>query len=137
MTIAEYFADHDEAAFREIEEEVIAGALRRRPAVVLALGGGALGSVLTRHRVLDEALLVHLDQSFEELAPALRALAPGRPLLAGRDESEVRALYDERRELYLVAPVQVRTGREGLSVALARVLEALRVVGVVRDEALP
>ncbi|MCW3065470.1 MAG: 3-dehydroquinate synthase, partial [Solirubrobacterales bacterium] len=56
-TIAQYFADHGEAAFRAEEERLVVELLDRADGGALALGGGALGSVrvrdaLARHRAV-------------------------------------------------------------------------------------
>ncbi|HVB05453.1 MAG TPA: shikimate kinase [Acidimicrobiales bacterium] len=125
MSIADFFAAEGEARFRQIEAETIASALGRRPPVVLALGGGALGDEGTRALLLEEALLVHLDQPFSELRSALPALRRGRPLLAEATEEEVRALFEARRSLYAVAPVQVTLRRRGVVVAAEQVLAAI------------
>ncbi len=47
-SIEDYFSAHGEAAFREIEEEVVCGLLEHPPAPVLSLGGGAVKSERVR-----------------------------------------------------------------------------------------
>jgi shikimate kinase len=128
-SIPALFDAGEEERFRAAEAEVIAEVVHRRPPVVLALGGGALGNVTTRELLLAEALLVHLDQPFEELAPALPSLRIGRPLLARRSEDEIRELFEERRALYAVAPISVRVARHGVAAAAAEVLAALGASG--------
>ena len=61
-TIAEIFARHGEAAFREREHAAIAR-LASADALVLALGGGAIEHPATRALLLaaSETLLVHLE----------------------------------------------------------------------------
>ncbi len=128
-SIAEIFAIEGEASFRSLEAAVVAECVRRRPPVVLAIGGGALGAPKTRALLLEESLLVHLDQPFSAIAGALPALRRGRPLLAEKSDEEVRALYDARRPLYAIAPVQVHVERRGLNAAAEAVLEAIAAGG--------
>lgn len=94
MSIAQLFSERGEAAFREIERQVVGAALERDDAVV-SLGGGALGDPATR-AALEWADVVQLEVSFGE---ALRRLGDGddRPLLHSGD---VKALFDERGALY-------------------------------------
>ena len=124
-SIAEMFDAGEEATFRQLEAEIIADTVHRRPPVVMALGGGALLTETTRRLLLDEALLVHLDQPFSDIASALPSLRRGRPLIARRSEAEVRALYESRRALYAIAPVQVALRRTGVAAAADEVLAAI------------
>jgi shikimate kinase / 3-dehydroquinate synthase len=56
-TIADHFAASGEAAFRQVEEQVVSSLLERPPEPVLSLGGGAVLSprvreLLRRHTVV-------------------------------------------------------------------------------------
>jgi shikimate kinase len=113
-TIAEIFQQDGESAFRTLERqilgEIIASSLVE--ASVLSLGGGAFIDN-TNQQLLRENRVqtVFLDAPAEELFR--RCAQPGvvRPLL--RDPGQFRALFEERRPMYLKAAVCIQTaGRE-------------------------
>jgi shikimate kinase len=126
-TITALFSSGEEATFRRIEAEVIAELLVHRPAAVIALGGGALENPATLDAVLAGSLLVHLDQDFGQLRPALLTLRSGRPLLQARSEEEIEELYRHRALTYERAHLTVRLDRTGIDTATAAVLAALGV----------
>ncbi len=78
MTISELFRERGEAEFRRLEEEA-ASLLEAEPPEVIALGGGALGSHLTRERLRVHAptLLVDADAdtAWERVRDSDRPLA--------------------------------------------------------------
>jgi shikimate kinase / 3-dehydroquinate synthase len=93
--ITEFFDEHGEAAFREVEERVTLEQLGSRSPAVLSLGGGAIGServrsALAAHRVLW--VDVDLDTAWA------RAAGSGRPL--ARDRERFAGLYEEREPVY-------------------------------------
>ena len=73
IPIAEFFARHGEAAFREREHATIAR-LAEEDALVLALGGGAIETEALRNLLLQSAgtLLVHLHVKLETTAGPLQ-----------------------------------------------------------------
>lgn len=91
------FSRLGEPAFREVEEEVVAEALRG-PGIV-SLGGGAVLSDATRD-LLADLDVVYLEVSVEE---GVRRTAgeSTRPVLDADDPvARYRELYDARRPLY-------------------------------------
>ncbi len=103
-SVATVFEQGGEAAFRELERDVVAEVLAG-PDAVVALGGGALGDPGTC-TALEWATVVHLDVSFTE---ALRRSGGtgDRPMLALGDP---KALYDDRQSAYgRVADLRVAT----------------------------
>jgi shikimate kinase len=123
-TIAELFARHGEAAFREREHSTIVR-LAQSDALVLALGGGAIEHPATRTHLLTapNTLLVHLEV---ELATTLKRCAGTeqlRPVLA--DQANLAARYHRRLPLYRLAhisiPVDALTPEEAVA-AILRVL---------------
>ena len=105
-TIAELFARHGEAAFRERERATIAR-LAAGDSLVLALGGGAIEHHATRDLLLTapETLLIHLEV---ELATTLERCAGtelARPILA--DQANLAARYQRRLPLYRMAHVSI------------------------------
>jgi len=71
-SIAEIFRSWGEAGFREIEEEAAVEALSAREPKVIALGGGALGSEVTRRALRDRATTVLVEVDPDTLAVEIR-----------------------------------------------------------------
>jgi shikimate kinase/3-dehydroquinate synthase len=126
-TIAELF-DRSEAAFRELEEEIVDEALRRSSPAVIALGGGSVLSERTRSALRERALCVLLEVEVDTAWE--RAGGAGRPL--ARDKQQFQALYEARQPVY--DDVSDATARDADDVVLAAAgvhvglgsLEALR-----------
>jgi shikimate kinase len=109
-SVSDIFTRDGEAAFRELEEEVVAEALQAHRGV-LALGGGAVLSERTRaalrgHRVVF--LSVGMSEGFRRTG-----LSTARPLLAGvNPRATFKALLDARLPLYReVAMTELATER--------------------------
>src|SRR5208283_5074730 len=83
VTIAEIFARHGEAAFRERERATIAR-LAAGDSLVLALGGGAIENEATRALLLASpgTLLVHLDVELATTLKRCSGTEQSRPVLA-------------------------------------------------------
>ncbi|MGP8184637.1 MAG: shikimate kinase [Terracidiphilus sp.] len=105
-TIAEIFARHGEAAFRERERAAIAR-LAAGDALVLALGGGAIEDPSTRTLLLTApgTLLVHLEVELATTLARCRDSEPIRPLLA--DPANLESRYQRRLPLYRTAHVNL------------------------------
>jgi len=104
--IAEIFARHGEAAFRDLEHATIAR-LAADNNLVLALGGGAIERAETRELLLSGkgTLLVHLEVSLETTVARCAGTENARPVLADRANLESR--YARRLPLYRTAHVSV------------------------------
>jgi 3-dehydroquinate synthetase len=96
--IPELFETRGEPEFRRIEEETLAEALGG-PDAVIALGGGAVLSPLSRERLRARAFTVYLDVSVETAWK--RARGSDRPL--AQKEAEFRKLYESRQAAYAEA----------------------------------
>jgi shikimate kinase/3-dehydroquinate synthase len=94
--IPAFFAEHGEAAFRQIEEDETLFALWAGEPDVFALGGGAILSPEVRERLKQQALTVWLDVDADTCWDRVRG--SDRPL--AQDEGKFRRLYEERRPLY-------------------------------------
>ncbi len=105
-SIAEIFARHGEAAFRERERAVIAR-LAEVDGLVLALGGGAIEHAETRALLLSApgTLLVHLEVQLETTLKRCRGTEGTRPILADRANLERR--YARRLPLYRAAHISI------------------------------
>ena len=106
--ISDIFTDDGEPVFRAMEEEAVAKALVEHEGV-LALGGGAVLSAITRER-LREHTVVFLNVGMAE-GVRRTGLATNRPLLSGvNPRATFKALLDARLPLYReVATVEVLT----------------------------
>ncbi len=115
-SIREYFEREGEAAFRDVEEAVLADTIstpgRADSTVVLATGGGAVIRDNNRQLLHGAGQVVYLHSSPEDLYKRLRH-DRNRPLLQGVDPMErLRDLYSQRDTLYRqTAHFQVETGR--------------------------
>lgn len=123
-TISDMFTTDGEDAFRALEREVVAAALRAGHGV-LALGGGAVladdtRALLRGHRVV--ALDVGLSDGMRRTG-----MSTARPLLAGvNPRATFRTLLEARAALYReVATVQVDTSRRSPNQVVATVLAEL------------
>ncbi|HMT04850.1 MAG: bifunctional shikimate kinase/3-dehydroquinate synthase [Solirubrobacterales bacterium] len=97
QTIPEIFERDGEEAFRELERDVLLGALSDPTIDALALGGGAVESEAIREALMvDGHTVVWLDISVD--AAWRRVRSSSRPL--ARDEAAFRALFEKRQMLY-------------------------------------
>jgi shikimate kinase len=105
--VGRIFAEDGEAAFRILEERVIADVVAREHGVI-ALGGGAIMSPRTR-ALLRQHQVVYLELTEDE--GIRRTAGSGRPLLAGEDPAAVyRRLMAVRTPIYKdLATIRVST----------------------------
>jgi shikimate kinase len=106
VTIAELFARHGEAAFREREHAAISR-LAGGHALVLALGGGAIEHSATRALLLHSpgTLLIHLEVELATTLARCRGTEHVRPILA--DHANLASRYHRRLPLYRTAHVSI------------------------------
>lgn len=114
MLIPEIFATHGEAAFRALETAILPGALE--PGAVVALGGGAVMDDGSWSLVLDRSTPVYLEVPFATLWRRVQS-ERGRPLIAGRSQSDVQGLFEARRARYELSPHRVNGDQEISAVA--------------------
>ena len=105
-TIAELFARHGEAAFRDREHTAIAR-LAAGDALVLALGGGAIEHPATRALLLTapDTLLVHLEVELATTLARCQGTKQTRPVLA--DQANLASRYQRRLPLYRTAHISI------------------------------
>ena len=105
-TIAELFARHGEAAFRDREHATIAR-LATADALVLALGGGAIERAETRDLLLaaPRTLLVHLEVELATTLARCAGTEHTRPILA--DQANLANRYARRIPLYRTAHISI------------------------------
>ncbi len=95
----ELLSTQGEAAFRELEERVLAQLLERGGPRVIATGGGCVESPASRG-LLGGVRTLWLDAPVDVLAARLRRDGTVRPSLTGGDPAEELGLLAERRGAY-------------------------------------
>ena len=104
--IAEIFADHGEAYFREGERKVIARLLESG-AQVMATGGGAFMNEETRRRIREAGISIWLRADLPLLLKRVSRRS-NRPLLNNDDPAVVMSrLIDQRYPIYANADITV------------------------------
>ncbi|WP_255377180.1 shikimate kinase [Pseudacidovorax sp. RU35E] len=125
-SIREYFEREGEAAFRQLEEQVLAE-LGEQGAGVLATGGGIVIRSANRACLLRSFRVVYLHATPEDLYRRLRHDTK-RPLLQVADPlARLRELYSARNGLYReVAHAVVETGRASVAAVVTEVQRQLQ-----------
>jgi len=105
-TIADIFAEHGEAAFREGEKRVIARLLDQ-PEIVLATGGGAYMNAETRAKIRQNGISIWINAELDVLVR--RCLRRShRPLLQNGDvRGTLARLMEQRYPVYSEADFSV------------------------------
>jgi len=137
MPIRDYFATQGEAAFRDIEQDVI-DALTGVDGVVLATGGGAVLRPSNRDALHSRTHVFYLRSTPEELFRRLRH-DTHRPLLQVADpQARLRDLYRERDPLYRrTAHFVVEAARPSVPALIGMVMMQLELAGLVDPTQLP
>ena len=105
-TVAGYFKDHGEAAFREGERRVIDRLLTGR-SIILATGGGAFIPEETREILNKRAITIWLKGDFDTIMERV-SRKDTRPLLQVKDpKAKMRELMDIRYPIYAKAHITV------------------------------
>ena len=128
--IKDYFAREGEAAFRDVEQQVIAE-LAAGADCVLATGGGAVLREANRRKLHDLTHVVYLRSSAEEVHRRVRH-NQNRPLLQVDDPLErLRTLLAERDPLYReTAHFVIETGRPSVPTLVNMIVMQLELAGV-------
>jgi shikimate kinase len=136
-SIRDYFEQHGEAAFRDLEQRVIDD-LTRRDGIVLATGGGAVLRPANRDALHGRSTVFYLRSTPDELARRLRHDTQ-RPLLQGvNPQQKLRELFRERDPLYRrTAHYVVESQRPSVHALLNMVLMQLELAGLVDPGQVP
>jgi shikimate kinase len=137
MPIRDYFAAHGEAAFRDVEQDML-DTLSQHPDTVLATGGGAVLRPSNRDALHSRSHVFYLRNSPEELHRRLRN-DHQRPLLQVEDPLQrLRDLYRERDPLYRrTAHFVVESARPSVPALIGMVLMQLELAGLVDASQVP
>ncbi len=136
-SIRSFFEAEGEAAFRDLEEQVIAE-LAQQPGLVLATGGGAVLRPANREALRRHSTVIYLRATPEELFRRLRHDTQ-RPLLQVADPlRRLRELYRDRDPLYReTAQFIIETGRPSVATMVNMILMQLELAGLVDPAQVP
>ena len=99
MPIARFFEEKGEAAFRQIEEEVLADLLKTDQ--VISTGGGIVISPRNRALLKQNPDNIYLKADFETLYQRISADKDNqRPLFLKNSKEELAAIFNERQAWY-------------------------------------
>ena len=137
MSIRDYFAAQGEAAFRDVEQDVIED-LSAQPGIVLATGGGSVLRPSIRDALHSRTHVFYLRNSPEELHRRL-CHDHQRPLLQVEDPlRRLRELYRERDPLYRrTAHFVVEAARPSVPALIGMVLMQLELACLVDPSQVP
>ena len=96
MSIANFFAEKGEAAFRQVESEVLADLLKTDQ--VVSTGGGVVVSQRNRDLLKTNSDNIYLKADFETLYQRIAADKENqRPLFLNNSKEELREIFQERQ----------------------------------------
>ena len=99
MSIANFFAEKGEAAFRQVESEVLADLLKTDR--VVSTGGGVIISQRNRDLLKTNPNNIYLKADFETLYQRIAADKDNqRPLFLNNSKEELAAIFKERQAWY-------------------------------------
>ena len=99
MSIAEFFAEKGEAAFRQVESEVLTDLLKTDR--VVSTGGGVVVSQRNRDLLKTNSDNIYLKADFETLYHRIAADKDNqRPLFLNNSKEEFAAIFQERQVWY-------------------------------------
>ena len=99
MSITNFFAEKGEAAFRQIESEVLADLLQRDQ--VVSTGGGVVISQRNRNLLKTNSDNIYLKADFETLYQRIAADKDNqRPLFLNNSKEKLAAIFKERQAWY-------------------------------------
>lgn len=123
-SVAGYFFDHGEEAFRDGERRVIERLISDQP-IILATGGGAFIPEKTRRILNDKATTVWLKGDLDTLMKRVKR-TDHRPLLqVANPRAKMQELMDVRYPIYAKAHITVPLVKGPHKRTLAAVIKAL------------
>ena len=106
MSIADFFAEKGEVAFRQVESEVLADLLKTDK--VISTGGGIVISPRSRDLLKQNPENIYLKADFETLYQRIVADKDNqRPLFLNKSKEELAAIFQERQAWYEEVASQV------------------------------
>lgn len=114
------FEERGESTFRRLEEMALEEAIRQN--AVVATGGGAVISELTRNR-LKSVTVIYLSTDGKHIASRLKS--GNRPLIQNGVE-DWRRIYAERKPIYQeTADFEINTSGQPINVSIQEIIKKL------------
>ena len=132
-SIASYFAEHGEPAFRAVEKQQLIQTASLQNAVI-ATGGGALCNQDNMQWALQHGLVIYLEVSVSRLIIRLKKEQATRPMLLAGDGSllsdieiaqRISGLLDQRTPYYKQAHITVNTNGRSIGQVVSELMERL------------
>ncbi|MEM5591719.1 shikimate kinase [Niallia circulans] len=124
MTIPEIFSHYGEAFFRKKEKELIK-ALSEQKEKVISLGGGAFLQEDIRNACLENGIVLYIDMSFKAWKERIPFIIDSRPVLQGKTDDEVKALFNTRKEIYRNHHLKVTTDGNKVEETVDAIIDSL------------
>ena len=122
MSIADFFAEKGEVAFRQVESEVLADLLKTDR--VVSTGGGVVISQRNRDLLKTNPDNIYLKADFETLYQRIAADKDNqRPLFLNNSKEELATIFQERQAWYEEVASQVL---DVTKLSLEEIIEELR-----------
>ena len=118
-SIPDIFATDGEAAFRQLESQVLADVLAHSNQVI-STGGGAVLAEANRQLMRENGLVIWLRTDVDVLIQRMQ-YDTTRPLLQGDAKANITRILEERREAYNFATLEIDTGRLSVEEAVQAV----------------
>ena len=132
-SIAHYFTEHGEPAFRTIETQQLIRTESLKNAVI-ATGGGALCNEKNMQWALEHGLVIYLEVSVSRLIIRLKKEQATRPMLLGEDGSimtdieiaqRISGLLYQRTPFYEQAHITVNTNGRSIGQVVEEIMECM------------
>lgn len=129
-SIAVFFAQSGEDAFRDIEQSVL-DELTQAPPCVLSTGGGVVLRPANRQRLRERSQVIYLRSHPDEVFRRLREDTT-RPLLqVDNPLQRLRELHEQRDPLYReIAHYVIETGRPSVARLVSTIMMQLELAGL-------
>lgn len=99
MPIADYFAQHGERMFRELEVQYLANYAQKN--AIISTGGGCIESLSNRDLLLDRQDVIYLKADFDTLLYRIQKdQLNKRPTAKNKSYNELKAVLTHRIEYY-------------------------------------
>lgn len=131
-SIKSFFAEHGEAAFRDVESEVLQQLLQQSTPAVFSTGGGAVLREANRQALHALSKVFYLQSLPEDIARRLRNDTT-RPLMQGEDPlKRLRDLLKVRSPLYLkTAHYVIDAARQNTSQVSRKICMQAELAGLI------
>lgn len=108
MTISQIFAEKGEAAFRNMETELLAS-LKDCPHGIVSTGGGMVLKSENAALMKEQGKVVWINRSIDDIAKDI--VTDGRPLL--KEKNSLFEIYERRKDIYTSTADEIYTHDKG------------------------